>query len=515
MNSYWMEWGKELKKERNIDNNYIADVCIVGAGICGLSVGYYLSKKGVKVIILDKDNIGEKASGHTTAKITYSHNLIYDYLINTFGIDFAYGYFESNKKAISNIKNIIDTENIDCDFEYQPNYIYTTEQSEIAKLQNEVNALNKLQDIQKTKSDKEDEKAEFVINSELPFKIAGAIKVDNQAQFHPRKYMYGLVKAIENNGGLIFTNSLVTDVKKEEGEYLTYCNNYTIKSKYVVIASHYPFINFPGFYFSKMYQSTSYAIGIETDKKIFDGMYINTKEPIFSFRNAKYNDKKLIIIGGGNHKTGFSPESEEFFGYNFLVKEANKLYPDCKIKYRWNTRDCITLDKVPYIGEFSTLYPNMYVETGFNKWGMTSSNVAANIIADSILGIENKYSKVFNSTRLKPIKNKEELGNMFKQVFKSFVTNRIKIPKEDVFAIKNDNGGIIKIEGNTVGIYKDKEGNIFAINPTCTHLGCLLTWNNLDKTWDCPCHGSRFDYKGNNIYDPAFKDLKRYEIEEL
>lgn len=237
-------------------------------------------------------------------------------------------------------------------------------------------------------------------------------------------------------------------------------------------------------------------------------MYINSSEPVISFRNAQYNDKRILIIAGGNHKTGFSPDSNENFGYKFLEKQAKQYYPDYKILYKWNTRDCITLDKVPYIGNFSSFMPDVYVATGFNKWGMTTSNVAANIITDKILGKENKYEKVYNATRLEPIKNREEMKNMVSQVAKSFITSRIKIPKETLSKIKNDNGGIIKIDGKTIGIYKDESGEIYAVNPTCTHLGCLLTWNNQDKTWDCPCHGSRFDYKGKNLYDPAFKDLE-------
>lgn len=324
--------------------------------------------------------------------------------------------------------------------------------------------------------------------------------------------MYGLANAIKERGGLIFTNSLVKSVYRKCGIYICYTDNYKIKSKYLVIASHYPFINFPGVYFPKMYQVTSYALGIETNNKLFDGMYINSKEPTLSFRTAKYGNKRLLILAGGNHKTGFAPDSKDSYGYNFLEKEAKELYPESKIVYKWNTRDCISLDKIPYIGKFSNLMPNVYVATGFNKWGMTSSNVAANIITDSILKRENKYSNIYNSTRFNPIKNRVELSNMLKQTFKSFVTNRIKIPKEDLSVIKNDNGGIIKIDGKDVGIYKDKKGKVFAVDPTCTHLGCLLTWNNVEKTWDCPCHGSRFDFLGKNLYEPALKDLKRYDI---
>ena len=152
---------------------------------------------------------------------------------------------------------------------------------------------------------------------------------------------------------------------------------------------------------------------------------------------------------------------------------------------------------------------NCFVATGFNKWGMTTSNVAANIITDKILGKENKYVSIYDSTRMKLIKNRQEVGNMVKQTIKSFITNKIKIPEEKISKIKKDNGGIIKIDGTNVGIYRDKEGKIHAVNPVCSHLGCLLTWNNIDKTWDCPCHGSRFNYDGENIYEPAIKGLEK------
>lgn len=519
MNSYWISSIEKMNKKKfsQIDQNYSADVCIIGAGLTGLSTAYYLSKKGLKVIVLDKSKIGTKTSGHTTAKITLNHGLIYEYLIKTFGIDFASKYYLSNKQAISNIKKIIDMENINCDFEYQDNYIYTTDENNVFKINNEIEAINLIENYLTKNIDfnlkNSSINPQFVKKCGLPFKISGAIQTCNQAQFHPIKYMYGLADSINYNGGLIFTNSLVTDVNRKNDEYEVLANDFIIKSKYVVLASHFPFISFPGFYFSKMYQVTSYAIGIEIDDNTLNGMYITDSEPTLSFRTAKLdNDKRLLIIGGGNHKCGFSPESRDIFGYKYLENEIQKYYPNSKIMYKWNTRDCITLDKVPYIGKFSSLMPNAFVATGFNKWGMTLSNVSANIISDSILGKENSYADIYNSKRLHPIKNKEEVKNEVKQVFKSFVQNRIQIPREDLSNIKNDNGGIIKTDGYTVGIYKDKSGNIYAINPTCTHLGCLLTWNNIDKTWDCPCHGSRFDYTGKNLYDPAFRDLERYEI---
>ena len=260
----------------------------------------------------------------------------------------------------------------------------------------------------------------------------------------------------------------------------------------------------------KMYQETSYLIAVETKGKLFEGMYINSEEPSISLRTALCNGKRILIVGGMKHKTGAKINLEE--AYKHLEKVARDLYPDSKVLYEWNTEDCITLDKIPYIGEFSNLMPNVFVGTGYKKWGMTSSNIAANIITDKILGKENKYEEVFNSTRLKPIKNYEELTNMVKEVSYSLVINKLKKMDEYINDIKKDTGKIVEINNKKVGIYRDKEGKIYAIKPYCTHLGCELSWNNLDKTWDCPCHGSRFDYKGKNIYDPAIKDLEILNI---
>lgn len=265
-------------------------------------------------------------------------------------------------------------------------------------------------------------------------------------------------------------------------------------------------------------------------------------------------------MDGADHKTGSKIDLSN--AYNILEDEVRKYYPDCKVLYKWNTEDCITLDKIPYIGEFSHFMPNMYIGTGFNKWGMTSSNVAANIIVDKILGRENEYEDVFKATRLHPIKNNAELGNMIKETANSLVINKFKVPevvaeaginetdnntdtngsainrKEDnnmayindsdfskienssphvsekIFAdLENDTGHVLEYIGQKLGIYKDANGKIFAVKPICTHLGCLLSWNNLDKTWDCPCHGSRFDYMGHQLYNPAIRDLDVVEVE--
>ena len=500
MNSYWIESTKNLGNFEALSKNISCDVCIIGAGMFGLTTAYYLCKKGLKVVVLDKSEIGVKASGHTTAKITSQHGLIYKYLIHDLGVDIAKKYLTANEEAIKNIKHIIDEEKIECDYEVQSNFIYAISPEELSKVRDEVQSVNSL-----------GFNAQFVADLSVPFEKKGAIMFPNQAMFHPRKYMLGLCYCIQKNDSEIFTNSTVYDVKRIDDNYETYTKDNTVKSKYVVLASHYPIINFPGFYFTKMYQDTSYIIGIDAKSAPFDGMYINSMPPTYSYRWANLNNKQILLLGGAGHKIGENNITNAST-YDVLEQKAKELYPNSEVLYKWNTRDCITLDKVPYIGEFSSLMPNLYVGTGFNKWGMTSSNVAANIITDKILGIENKYEEAFTSTRLKPVKNRWEMKDMLKQLTSSLVIEKLKIPDETINEIKNDSGKIVEINGQKVGIYKDSSEKLFAVKPVCSHLGCTLSWNNVDKTWDCPCHGSRFDFKGKNIYDPAIKDLETYNL---
>ena len=438
--------------------------------------------------------------GNSTAKITSQHGLFYDYLIQSQGRKKAKQYLEANEQAIKNMENIIKQENIECEFEKQSAYVYATKEDDVSKIKDEVKAVKSL-----------GIDAEFVNNLEIPIQTVGAIEFKNQAKFNPCRYAQGLVKAIGDKSK-IFENTKVVDLKSNDRRYEVITEDgKKVIAKYVVIATHYPIINAPGYYFLKMYQSMSYVIGVETNEKLFEGMYISNDTPALSFRTAKYGEKQLLIIAGLDHKTGEKKNLSE--NYKTLENIAKRYYPDSKVIYRWCTEDCIPLDKIPYIGEFSNLMPNVYVATGYKKWGITSSNVAANIIVDKIMGRKSKYEDVFTSTRLKPIKNYQEMGNMLKEVNKSLVVEKLKIPKERIQDIELEQGGIIEFDGKKIGIYRDKENKIYAVKPVCSHLGCELSWNNLENTWDCPCHGSRFTYDGKSIYDPSIKDLDKIELE--
>lgn len=441
-------------------------------------------------------------TANTTGKITSQHGLFYTYLVNSFGIETAKAYLDTNENAIKSIKKIIDEEKIDCDFEWQDAFVYTNNPSEVDKIRKETEVLNSL-----GYSD-----AYYTENVELPFEIMGAIGLKKQAQFHARKYCLGLINAIPKE--TIYENSKVINVEKNlEQGYNTICDNGCIvKSKYVVITSHYPIINFPGLYFMKMYQDKSYIIAVDTKEKLFNGMYISAEEPVTSYRTAMLNGKRVLLVGGSGHKTGDTAVDINAC-YENLENYIKSIYPKAEVLDKWSTEDCVTLDKIPYIGQFSNLMPNMFVATGYKKWGMTSSYVAANAIYNEIIGNPQEDAKIYKATRMRPIKNSQEVGNMLKETTNSLIINKIKDPEMYLDDLKIGEGGVVIYKGQKIGAYKKSENEIIAVKPYCKHLGCQLSWNQLEKTWDCPCHGSRYDYMGKIITEPTKKNLDLIEIE--
>lgn len=541
MKSYWIESVKNKKKYDKLKSNIDVDVCIIGGGLTGISTAYKLKNKGLKVILLEKDRIGESTSGNSTAKITSQHGLIYKYLTDLQGIDFAKLYYQANEEAIKNIYETIKKEKIDCDFEFQDAYVFTQKIQESEKIKDEVEIIkkfggsaelvsgdkipiSKLKNVQNV--DNSDDKLDITVNNlsnatmrkenrdinkkveaMIPINPIIGIKFEKQAQFNPYKYLYSLALICQKAGINIFENTKVIDVNEQDNNYEIITNEgYKVTAKNIILATKYPIINIPGFYFMKMYQSTSYAIGMEVDKKIFDGMYINVEKPTISLRMAKYNDKYLLIVVGFDNKTGEKMDNENV--YRYLEEIARNIYPKGKVRYHWNTEDCISLDKIPYIGRFSNIWKNVFVATGFNKWGITSSEIASEIITDMILEKQNDYSRIFKATRLEPIKNMKEFNNMIKESVNGIVIKKVQIPNEEINQIQEEEGKIVEINGNKLGVFKEKGGKIYTIKPICKHLGCALSWNNLDKTWDCPCHGSRYDYKGNLLYGPSIKNLE-------
>ncbi|XZJ41196.1 FAD-dependent oxidoreductase [Clostridium perfringens] len=476
MKSVWSESCKFRKREA-LNKDIKTDVLVIGAGIAGVLTAYMLKQKGREVVVIDAAEIASGNTKNTTAKITSQHDLIYSKLIAEFGEEKARQYAKANELAIKKYKEIIEDKRIECDFEEKPAYVYSL--NEIDVLKEEVEAAKNL-----------GIDAEFVDEANLPFKINGAVKFNNQAQFNPLKFLKGI-----SNELIIYENTRALEIK----ENLVVTSGGNITANNIVVATHYPIMNAPGYYFMKMHQERSYVLALENTSEI-DGMYIDLNKEGYSFRT--YNN--LLLLGGISHRTG---ENEEGGSYDELRKVAKRLYPKAKEKYYWSAQDCMTIDGIPYIGRYSSETSNIYVATGFNKWGMTSSMVSAMIISDMILEKENDFSEIFSPRRFDLSLSINNIANDLIETAKNFIAQKVYIPSSEIEHIKNGHGGIIEYNGEKVGIYKNKEGKEFFVSTKCTHLGCQLSWNADELTWDCPCHGSRFDYKGRLIGSPATKDL--------
>ncbi|EOU1469859.1 FAD-dependent oxidoreductase [Clostridium perfringens] len=476
MKSVWSESCKFRKREA-LNKDIKTDVLVIGAGIAGVLTAYMLKQKGRDVVLIDAAEIASGNTKNTTAKITSQHDLIYSKLIAEFGEEKARQYAKANELAIKKYKEIIEDKRIECDFEEKPAYVYSL--NEVDVLKEEVEAAKNL-----------GIDAEFVQEANLPFKINGAVKFNNQAQFNPLKFLKGI-----SNELVIYENTRALEIK----ENLVVTSGGNITANNIVVATHYPIMNAPGYYFMKMHQERSYVLALENTSEI-DGMYIDLNKEGYSFRT--YNN--LLLLGGISHRTG---ENEDGGSYDELRKVAKKLYPKAKEKYYWSAQDCMTIDGIPYIGRYSSETPNIYVATGFNKWGMTSSMVSAMIISDMILEKENDFSEIFSPRRFDLSLSINNIANDLIETAKNFIAQKVYIPSSEIEHIKNGHGGIIEYNGEKVGVYKNKEGKEFFVSTKCTHLGCQLSWNADELTWDCPCHGSRFDYKGRLIGSPATKDL--------
>lgn len=431
MNSLWTETA-QVDKFPSLKGDAKTDVLIIGGGMAGILCAHFLQNAGVPYVLVEGKKIGSGITKNTTAKITFQHGLIYNKLFKNIGAEKAKMYLEANEQALKEYKNLCA--DMDCDFEEKDNYVYSLNDREA--IEKEISILNKI-GIQ----------AEFKKGIPLPFEIAGSVKISNQAQFHPLKFIANVSKGLN-----IYENTLV----KELAPNTAITENGKITAKYIIVATHFPFLNKHGAYFLKLYQHRSYAIALENAPDI-KGMYVGENQDSLSFRN--YGD--FLIIGGGDHRTG-----QKGGNWQVLRDFSAKNYPKAHEKYAWATQDCIPLDEIPYIGRYGKSSEGLYVATGFNKWGMTGSMVSAMLLTDMILGRKSKYSDVFSPQRsiMKPqllINAVTALGNLLTPSAKR-----------------------------------------------CPHMGCALKWNPTEHSWDCPCHGSRFERNGELIDNPATGRLK-------
>ncbi|MBP3305764.1 MAG: FAD-dependent oxidoreductase [Oscillospiraceae bacterium] len=433
MKSVWMNETKmpefePLRGERK------TDVLIIGGGLAGILCAYQLEKAGVDYALIEADRLCRGVTGFTTAKITAQHGLIYEKLLRTFGSERAKMYLDANLAAVEQYRKLCS--NIKCDFEEKDAYVYTT--GPLYAIEDEIMALDEL-----------GYRADFARKLPLPVPITGAVEFPKQAQFNPLKFAAAIVPELN-----IYEQ---TKAIAYEGDHTVLTNLGRIRAEEIIAATHFPIFNKHGSYFLKLYQHRSYVIALENAANV-GGMYVDENKKGLSFRN--YGN--LLLLGGGSHRTG-----KQGGNWSELTQFAKKHYPQARETGRWATQDCMSLDGVPYIGQYSKNTPELYVATGFNKWGITSSMAASMILTDLVQGKDNAWAAVFSPSRsiLRP----------------QLAANAVEA---------------------TVNL-------LMPTKPRCPHMGCALKWNASEHTWDCSCHGSRFTETGKVINNPANDDLKR------
>ena len=432
MASLWEETWRPPEFPR-LEGDVDTHVLVVGGGMAGVLCAYFLHRAGVPYVLAEADTIGSGITKNTTAKITSQHGLIYHQLVRRWGVERARQYLAAQEEALERYRTLC--RDIDCGFEEKDAYVYALDSRE--KIDRELSALERL-----------GAPKEFAGALPLPFPVAGAVRFPRQAQFHPLRFLAAI-----SNGLHVYER---TPVRQLAGTTAV-TDRGRITARKIIVATHFPFLNKHGGYFLKLYQHRSYVIALENAPDL-GGMYLDQVQGGMSFRNYQ----GLLLVGGGSHRTGKQGgnwrEPREF---------AASRWPQAVERYHWAAQDCMSLDGAPYIGPYSKSTQGLYVASGFNKWGMTSSMVAAMVLSDLVQGRENPFAQTFSPSRsmLRP-----QLALNGLEAAVSLMT---------------------------------------PVTRRCPHMGCALKWNPQERSWDCPCHGSRFTAGGQLIDGPATGDLER------
>lgn len=499
--SYWKA-STDLPEFSQLNEDIYVDAVIVGGGITGITSAYLLADQGLKVAVLEADRLLNGTTGHTTAKVTAQHDLIYDELITNMGKSKARLYYEANTEALTFIKETIDTLQIDCDFSEQDAYMYATTKEYEQKIQQEAEAYEKL-NIDGGLTD----------SIPLDIEIKNALFMKNQGQFHPLKYLSALVQQITDKGGLLFENTTAVDVDTGAQPTVLTREGSRVTANYVLACSHFPFYEGLGLYSTRMYADRSYVLAAKTKKKLPDGIFISAGDPKRSLRSVTINGEEMALIVGESHKTGQGIDTMKH--YDALQEFGRQVLGLETVAYRWSAQDLTTLDNVPYIGEITPGQPNILIATGYRKWGMSHGTAAAQLLRDIVLGKENKFQQLYTPTRFQATPSLKNFLVENANVASHLVKGKLEMTNTDPKTLPHDKGAVIRVKGERKGAYKDTEGQLHIVDTTCTHIGCEVEWNSGDRTWDCPCHGSRFSYTGNVIEGPAEKPLQQYDYKMI
>lgn len=498
--SYWVDSTPETTHPQ-LDRDLTVDVAIVGAGMLGVTAALMLKRQGAKVALLEGGRVAGGVTAYTTAKVASSHGVHYKPVAASFGDDGARSYAQAQETALERMADYVAELGIDCDWRRKPSFVYSIDPDERKRIVQEHEACKRA-----------GLPVALVTEApELPFPIVAAVRYDNQAEFHPRRYLLGLARAIPGGGCAIYERSRVVSASDGDQGRVTIAEGFTVTADNVIVATHFPFMD-RGLYFARQHPERSYALGVYAADHRVEGMYLSTESPSHTLRSIPTDAGEMLMVGGEAHKVGQADEEER---YARLEAWAREHWDVRKVAYRWSTQDNMPIDGVPYIGKLNPGAKSFWVGTGFRKWGLTNGTAAATILSEAIAGREVPYAHLFDSTRVGPLNAAKELikGNV--NVGRRFFQDHLSRPDErDPGDLAPGEGGTVRKGTRKVGAYRDDTGVLHTVSTVCTHLGCSVVWNGAEKSWDCPCHGSRFHHDGTVIQGPAVKDLPPVDLND-
>ena len=461
----------------------------------GLSTALLLKRAGMTVAVIEANRVGAGVTGHTTAKLSSLHGLIYDQIASTFGEDGARAHGEANQAGIEQIAQWVEEEQIDCDFRRKPNFTYASSRESLPDIEKEVAAAQRA-----------GLPASYTEETDLPYPVAGAVRFEDQAEFHPRRFVLGLAELVAGDGSHVFERTRATGVSEGRPSRIE-TTGPPLTAAHVVVATHFPFLD-RGMYFARIHPERSYALGVRIRGAAPQGMYISADQPTRSIRSHPVEGGEILIVGGEGHKTGQGGDTAE--RYETLARFAHAHWDVESIEYEWASQDNESIDHLPYIGKLAPQSRRIYTATGFKKWGLAQGVAAAMILEDLILDRRNPWASLYDPNRFKPVAAAKDFVKENANVATRLVGDRLtKRGGREAAELAVGEADICHLHGEKVAAFRDEDGTLHAVSPACTHMGCQLNWNSGDRSWDCPCHGSRFSPDGDILHGPAVKPLER------